>query len=45
MHDGLSETVPEAIQRHGGEAAVIRDRFFSLTPSDQAALVAFVMSL
>jgi len=37
--------VPEAIQRHGGEAAVIRDRFFSLTPSDQAALVAFVMSL
>jgi CxxC motif-containing protein (DUF1111 family) len=45
MHDGASETIQDAIQRHGGEASVIRDRFFGLTPSDQAAVVAFVLSL
>ncbi len=45
MHDGAAETIPEAIQRHGGEATTIRDRFFNLIPSDQAAIVAFVLSL
>jgi CxxC motif-containing protein (DUF1111 family) len=45
MHDGLSKTIPEAIQRHGGEATAARDRFFALSPSDQAALVAFVSGL
>jgi CxxC motif-containing protein (DUF1111 family) len=45
MHDGLSETIPEAIQRHGGEGSAARARFNSLSQSDQAALVAFVSGL
>lgn len=45
MHDGVSETVEEAIQRHGAEGAAARARFQALTPNDQADLVAFVMSL
>lgn len=45
MHDGLAETVPQAIERHGGEASTARGLFRSLSPQDQAALVAFVMSL
>lgn len=45
MHDGLSETIPEAIQRHGGEGSYARARFFALSDSDQAALVAFVAGL
>jgi CxxC motif-containing protein (DUF1111 family) len=45
MHDGASETVDEAIQRHGGEASAARARFLQLAPSDRAALVAFVKSL
>jgi CxxC motif-containing protein (DUF1111 family) len=45
MHDGLSETIPEAIQRHGGEGSAARTRFNSLSQSDQAALVAFVSGL
>lgn len=45
MHDGISETIPEAIQRHGGEGAAARARFFKLRTTDQAALVAFVAGL
>jgi CxxC motif-containing protein (DUF1111 family) len=45
MHDGLAETIPEAIQRHGGEGSAARERFFALSSSDQAALVAFVSGL
>jgi CxxC motif-containing protein (DUF1111 family) len=45
MHDGLSETIPEAIQRHGGEGSAARARFFALSDADQAALVAFVAGL
>jgi CxxC motif-containing protein (DUF1111 family) len=45
VHDGLSETIPEAIQRHGGEGTAARVRFFALSESEQAALVAFVAGL
>jgi CxxC motif-containing protein (DUF1111 family) len=45
MHDGQSATIEEAVQRHGGEAATVRDRFFGLSPSVRAAVVAFVSSL
>lgn len=45
MHDGLSETIPEAIQRHGGEGSAARARFFALSAPEQAALVAFVAGL
>jgi CxxC motif-containing protein (DUF1111 family) len=45
MQHGLAETIEEAIQRHGGECSTARDRFFGLSPDDQAALVAFVSGL
>jgi len=45
MHDGVSETVDEAVARHGGEASASRALFNQLSPTDQAALVAFVMHL
>lgn len=45
MHDGVSETVDEAVERHGGEGSASRALFNQLSPTDQAALVAFVMSL
>ena len=45
MHDGVSETVDEAVQRHGGEASASRNLFNQLSPTDQAALVTFVMHL
>jgi CxxC motif-containing protein (DUF1111 family) len=45
MHDGLASTIPEAIQRHGGEGSAARDRFATLSPTDQSALVTFVGGL
>lgn len=45
MHDGVSETIEQAVQRHGGEGSAARDRFFRLSPSNRAAVVAFVSSL
>jgi CxxC motif-containing protein (DUF1111 family) len=45
MHDGASETIQQAIQRHGGEASAARARFLGLAPQQQAALVAFVQGL
>ena len=45
MHDGVSETVDEAVQRHGGEGNASRTLFNQLSPTDQAALVTFVMHL
>lgn len=45
MHDGASETIQEAIQRHGGEGSASRSRFLGLATQQQAALVAFVQGL
>jgi CxxC motif-containing protein (DUF1111 family) len=45
MHDGASETIQQAIQRHGGEGSASRARFLGLAPDQQAALVAFVQGL
>ncbi len=45
MHDGISETVDEAVARHGGEGSAARAGFMRLSPRERAALVAFVMSL
>ncbi|MEO8140920.1 MAG: di-heme oxidoredictase family protein [Gemmatimonadota bacterium] len=45
MHDGLASTIPEAIQRHGGEGSAARDRFATLSPADQTALATFVGGL
>jgi len=44
MHDGVSETIDEAVQRHGGEGSAARERFFALSSEDRTALVSFVMS-
>jgi CxxC motif-containing protein (DUF1111 family) len=45
MHDGLSVTLAEAIQRHQGAAAPVTERFLSLTPAQQEQLITFLKSL
>lgn len=45
MHDGLTVTIFDAIQRHAGQATASRNAFNSLSSSDRAALIAFVLSL
>ncbi len=45
FHDGLAETIEDAILRHDGEARPIRDEFEGLSESDQAALLAFLETL
>ncbi len=45
MHDGLSSTKEEAIQRHGGQAASVTAAFKALTSREQALLLEFLDSL
>ena len=45
MHDGLSSTKEEAIQRHLGQAAPVTAAFNALTSQDQALLLEFLDSL
>jgi len=46
MHDGLSFTVNEAIQRHGGAGGTdARNRFNALSSSQKADVIAFLRSL
>jgi CxxC motif-containing protein (DUF1111 family) len=45
LHDGRAHSIEQAIQMHGGEAAVSAQRFGSLSPSDQSALITFLKSL
>jgi CxxC motif-containing protein (DUF1111 family) len=45
MHDGLSFTFNEAIQRHAGEAAFVTNRFNSLSSSQRDAILLFLSSL
>ncbi len=45
MHDGLSSTKEEAIQRHGGQAATVTAAFNALTAGEQALLLEFLDSL
>jgi CxxC motif-containing protein (DUF1111 family) len=45
LHDGRARNVGEAVEWHAGEAASARARFRALSPSDKAALVAFVSGL
>ena len=45
MHDGLSFTLRDAIQRHAGQAADVVSQFNALTPTDQARVLAFLGSL
>jgi CxxC motif-containing protein (DUF1111 family) len=45
MHDGLSFTKDEAIQRHGGQAAAARQKYRALQPVQQQQIEAFLNSL
>ena len=45
MHDGLSFTKQEAIQRHGGQAAGVRERYNGLSKDDQELVLQFLDSL
>lgn len=45
MHDGRARTIEQAIEMHGGEATVSRERFASLSREDKDALIKFLESL
>ena len=45
MHDGLSFTKQEAIQRHGNQAAAVRDRYNALTDQQRTLILTFLDSL
>jgi CxxC motif-containing protein (DUF1111 family) len=45
MHDLASLTLESAIERHGGEAEQVRNRFRELSPKDRQALITFLNSL
>jgi CxxC motif-containing protein (DUF1111 family) len=45
MHDGLSFTLTEAIQRHAGQAAAVTKSFNALTTAQKNQLMAFLNSL
>ena len=45
MHDGLTFTLQEAIQRHAGQAARVTQRYNALADTQKKALIAFLNSL
>lgn len=45
MHDGLSFTKQEAIQRHAGQATAVTARYTALTNEQRRVLMAFLDSL
>ncbi len=45
MHDGLSFTKQEAIQRHGGQATSVTNRYKALSSVEKTQLLAFLNSL
>jgi CxxC motif-containing protein (DUF1111 family) len=45
LHDGSAKTVPEAIERHGGEAQSSRDKFKALSDDEKKALLKFLDSI
>jgi CxxC motif-containing protein (DUF1111 family) len=45
MHDLQSLTLEDAIERHGGEAEHVTDRFRELTPAQRQELITFLESL
>ena len=45
MHDLKSLTLESAIERHGGEAEHVRNRFRELSPAEKQALLTFLDSL
>jgi CxxC motif-containing protein (DUF1111 family) len=45
MHDGLTFTREDAIQRHGGQAATVTGRYNALSAAQKNQLLAFLDSL
>ena len=45
LHDGRGATLRDAIQVHGGEAEIVRNRFFDLDAADQRAILDFLGKL
>jgi CxxC motif-containing protein (DUF1111 family) len=45
LHDGSAATIPDAIERHRGEAELARRGYERLSPEDRATLIAFLRSL
>jgi CxxC motif-containing protein (DUF1111 family) len=45
LHDGTAATIEDAVGVHGNEAATARGRFVALSPTQRAALLAFLKSL
>lgn len=45
MHDGLTVTISDAIQRHAGQATASRNAFNALSAAERAAVLAFILSL
>jgi len=45
LHDGRAHSIEQAIQMHGGEAAMSANRFNSLSEKDKDALITFLKSL
>jgi len=45
MHDGRAKSIEEAIQLHGGEATLSKNKFNQLTAADKNALINFLKSL
>ena len=45
LHDGRAHSITQAIEMHGGEAAVAESRFANLSASDKNALLTFLQSL
>jgi uncharacterized integral membrane protein (TIGR00698 family) len=45
LHDGRAETLRDAVLAHGGEAEIVRQRFFDLDAADQQQVLAFLRTL
>ncbi len=45
MHEGLTITISDSIQLHGGQATAARNNFNSLSAGQRSDLIAFVLSL
>ena len=45
LHDGRAATLRDAVLDHGGEASIVRERFFELTEAEQQAVYRFLSAL
>jgi CxxC motif-containing protein (DUF1111 family) len=45
LHDGRASTIDQAIRQHDGEALRSRQRYEAMTPDEQKALLAFLLTI